>query len=127
MKSCSVLGIGHVGISVKDKQVSKKFYTEVLGFEVAWEYHSDTKDLLFLKNGNCVIELLQTDEPLEDGQLNHLSILVDDVDRAYAELKEKGVQFETDIKLDAYLYPNGERYAMFRGPDNERLQIEQIL
>ncbi|MDD7645694.1 MAG: hypothetical protein PUJ35_00430 [Ruminococcus bromii] len=28
---------------------------------------------------------------------------------------------------DPDLYPRGEKFAMFRGPDNERLQLEQIL
>ena len=61
------------------------------------------------------------------GPLNHLSILVDDVERAKAELESKGVKFETELLLDADLYPRGEKFAIFRGQDNERLQLEQIL
>ena len=43
-----------------------------------------------------------------------------------AALKEKGIEFQSE-EYDPLLYPNGERNAIFRGPDDERLQIEQIL
>jgi len=44
-----------------------------------------------------------------------------------AELKSKGIVFELEITLDPNLYPNGEKFAIFRGPDGERIQLEQIL
>ena len=59
--------------------------------------------------------------------IDHLSIRVEDVEAAKAYLESKGVVFETEILLDEKLYDRGERFAMFRGPSGERLQIEQIL
>ena len=122
-----VMGLGHVGIHVRDLERSKAFYRDMLGFSVVWEFSSPDNQLLFMGNGSCVIEIMQTDDELSDGHLNHLSLLVGDVKRAKEELEQKGVHFETDIIFDGDLYPRGELFAMFRGPDDERLQIEQIL
>ncbi len=121
------LGVGHTGFSVKNMEESKKFYTEILGFEVICK--EDDASNCFLKNGEGTIELIVFDgaQHREDGLLDHLSILVEDVKQAKKELEEKGVQFETDILFDKDLYERGEYFAMFRGPSGERLQIEQIL
>ena len=124
-----VMALGHVGLHVSDLDRSKAFYRDILGFHVVWEticengYH-----LLFMGNGSCVIELMPTDEKLEDGHLDHLTLLVSNLDNARKELEEIGMVFETETyNDDRELYQNGERNLIFRGPDNERLQIEQIM
>jgi lactoylglutathione lyase len=131
MEKVKVLGFGHVGISVSDKEISRRFYEDMLGFRVVWEYHyEDGGSLLFMGNQSCVIELLDAKyDPVDgrNGPLNHLSILVEDIEDAVAELKSKGIVFELEITLDPYLYPKGEKFAIFRGPDEERIQLEQIL
>lgn len=127
METCKILGFGHVGVHVADLERSRRFYGGVLGFEVVWEYENPDYHMLFMGKNGCVVELMPGGTPAPDGPLNHLSILVDDVEKAKKELEEKGVRFETDILTDPDLYPRGEKFAMFRGPDNERLQIEQIL
>lgn len=129
MNGYSVEGFGHVGITVRDLARSRAFYEQHFGFTVVWEYERGGEHLLFMGNRGCVVEFLQsqTDEPPQDGPLNHLSIRVSDVYIAKRELEQSGVVFETEVLHDPHLYPNGELFAMFRGPDNERLQIEQIL
>ena len=127
MEDFRVLGFGHVGIEVTDLERSRAFYRDMLGFEVVWEYVNPDYHMLFMGKNGCVVELMYGGKPRGDGQVNHLSILVDDVETARNMLLEKGVEFETDILLDADLYPRGEKFAMFRGPDGERLQLEQIL
>lgn len=127
MDTFKVLGFGHVGFSVLDVEKSRRFYEEMLDFKVVWEYHNENRDLLFMGNNSCVVEFMKTKEPLVDGPINHLSILVDDVQSAKADLESKGIVFETELLLDVNLYPNGEKFAIFRGPDGERIQLEQIL
>ena len=127
MEDFRVLGFGHVGIEVTDLERSRMFYRDMLGFEVVWEYVNPDYHMLFMGKNGCVVELMYGGKPRGDGQVNHLSILVDDVEAARDALLAKGVAFETDILLDADLYPRGEKFTMFRGPDGERLQLEQIL
>ena len=122
-----VLGFGHVGIRVRDVEGSRKFYEETLGFSTVWEYRRAEGDLTFIGNGNCVIELMQADGTRTDGPLDHLSVLVDDVEAAVARLEAQGVAFEMGVTPDPWLYPHGERFAILRGPDCERIQLEQIL
>jgi lactoylglutathione lyase len=133
LESLTYLGFGHVGMFIKDMEVSKTFYMEILGFKVVSEYvgHDGTK-MCFLNNGSCTIELIEFTDQSEtrnrkDGIVDHLSIRVSDVESAKAYLESKGVVFETEILFDGKLYDRGERFAMFRGPSGERLQIEQIL
>ena len=127
MESIQVKGFGHVGIQVTDLARSRQFYRDMLGFEVVWEYENPDYHMLFMGKNGCIVELMYNGKPVGDGQINHLSMLVEDVESARALLLSKGAEFETDILLDKDLYPNGEKFAMFRGPDGERLQLEQIL
>ena len=123
----NVLGFGHVGLRVRDIERSRRFYRDMLAFETVWEYHLESGDLLFMGNHSCIMEFMQAKEPLDDGAIDHLSILVDDIETAVANLRGKGVLFEMEITLDPDLYPYGEKFAIFRGPDGERIQLEQIL
>ena len=92
MEKFKVLGFGHVGISVRDVEKSRKFYENILGFRTVWERYNEKGDLelLFIGNKSCVIEFLDAERDRVDGHngpINHLSILVDDIEAAVAELK----------------------------------------
>ena len=132
MTNLTYSGFGHVGMFINDMAESKKFYMDILGFKVVSEYTSDEGvRMCFLNNGNCTIELIefpdQDKKNRRDGVIDHLSIRVSDIESAKSYLEAKGVVFETQILFDEKLYDKGERFAMFRGPSGERLQIEQIL
>ncbi|MEK3720646.1 VOC family protein [Paenibacillus sp. FSL H8-0034] len=133
MENLTFIGFGHVGLYIKSLDKSKKLYVEILGFKVVSEYVREDGTLLcFLNNGNCTVELIEFADKTrsndrKDGIIDHLTIRVGDIESAKAYLESKGVIFETEILLDNNLYDNGERYAFFRGPSGERLQIEQIL
>ena len=128
------LGLAHIGLTVRDMEVSKRFYQDVLEFDLTYEYtlKKDTGDILlaFLSSGNCAIELVQPpdSQPRESGPVDHLALRVKDIDRVRAVLESRGVPFETgDIHYRADLFPNGSRWVFFRGPDGERLEINELL
>ena len=129
MSELGIVGFGHVGTYIKDIEVSKKFYMDVLGFEILYEClheHSGNR-LCFLQNKNCVVELVQFAvwEDRRDGLFDHLTIEVEDIKKAKAYLESKGVEFESEIQLDPQLGKRGMYYVMFRGPDGEHLQITE--
>ena len=133
MNNLTFLGFGHAAMFIKQMDKAKKFYMEILDFKLVSEYvREDGTKLCFLNNGDCTVELIEFSDPTrsegrQDGIIDHLSIRVGDIESAKAYLESKGVTFETEIQLDEKLYKNGEKFAHFRGPSGERLQIEQIL
>lgn len=124
-----IMGLGHVCIVVSDMERSVAFYRDRLGFRVEWVVHNEKHHWTFMSNNSCILELMEGDpSPRRDGHVNHISLLVGDAKTAREELEANGVIFDHEgLNFDANLYPRGELFAMFRGPDNERLQIEQIL
>lgn len=130
-----IQGLGHVGIWTNDLEATMKLYCDVLGFKQVTsnaEHHPKNLKSYFLRKENITIEILYDPDnhpaPGFDGTVDHLSMLVDDVDAAVAELKALGYEFTPDrIMFDPYLYENGQRFAIFRGPSNEKLQIEYNL
>ena len=59
MNELGVVGFGHIGTYIRDMEVSKKFYMEVLGFHILYEclHEYSGNKLCFLQNQNCVVEL----------------------------------------------------------------------
>lgn len=120
----------HVGLYIKDVEASKKFYTEILGFECVCEFTNGTGDkLAFMKSQDMIIELIQHKVWMDrkDGLFDHIAFLVDDIEEASAYLKTKGIEFEDDIYFEINVFENGVKYQAFRGPDGEHLEIYQVM
>lgn len=125
-------GLAHVGLFIKDVEVSKKFYTEILGFETIEEVvtpgeDGDTK-VAFVKNGNLVLELVQFPKfnPVKDGLVDHFAIAVEDIEACKKALEEKGIEFESDVVVAPGVFPNGSKWVLFRGPDGEHLELTEV-
>jgi len=129
-----VVGLAHIGVFVKDIEVSKKFYTEVLGLEVINECvfvdETNTFTIAFIKKGTLIIELVMMKHQDEraDGVVDHVTMQVDDLDGMMAQLSAKGIEFESKEAIShPTMLGNGAKWIFFRGPDNEHLEISQIL
>jgi len=105
---------------VSDLEKAAKFYEETLGLEKKYEYSS----YVGFEGGGVEIGLIP--RPKEEQRVSSISpsveFLVDDVDRAYNELKRKGVKFINELHDEAW----GGRLAAFRDPDGNILEIAQI-
>ncbi len=128
-------GLAHVGVFVKDLNRSVAFYRDILDFEKTWEFSATEEDgsvskAAFVKNGNLVLELIQPGNPQErvDGRVDHVAILVKNIEAVRGELQARGVVFETEeIVHNQDAAPNGSKWILFRGPDQEHLELTEIL
>lgn len=125
-----VKGVAHIGLYIKDVEASKKFYTEILGFNVICEFTSlEGNKMAFVKSGNLIIELIQHVHWMDrrDGLYDHIAMEVDNIEEAYENLKEKGIRFEGEIYYDSLVFEKGVKYVAFRGIDGEHLELYQTL
>ena len=116
--------IDHVEILPSDMERSLKFYTEVLGFRVAWRFkpvNAPIEEIVFIELGGTQIELFRykgTAAPVSDGEwkvgLRRIGLLVNDMDKAVEHLREKGVEIssepratEEDLKIAEFKDPDG--------------------
>jgi predicted enzyme related to lactoylglutathione lyase len=100
--------IEDVAIVVSDAKKSLKWYTEVLGLEArSKEGHWIT---VAPKGSKTVFHLCEGEE-LEPGNTG-IALVADDLDKAYKELKAKGVKFPHPPKDDGWGV-----FAQFEDPD----------
>src|SRR5947209_1087658 len=113
--------IHHIAIICSDYEISKKFYTDVLGLNVVREVYRKERDSYKLDlslKGEYIIELFSfPDTPLrksgpEATGLRHLAFAVDDIEQAIQKLKEKNV-FCEPVRKDEH---TGKRFTFFRDP-----------
>ncbi len=124
----NIKAIHHIAILTDDYEKSKRFYTEVLGFEIISEtYRAERKSykLDLAINGLYQVELFSFPDYRERGSypeakgLRHLAFLVEDVDAAAKELKEKGVDVQ-EVRVDEL---TGKRFVFFYDPNGQPLEL----
>ena len=73
------------------------------------------------------IELVETgiDELRGDGAWNHVCLRVADFDECCQRLQAEGIIFETEKLFRKEFWEHGMKFAFFRGPDGERLEIAE--
>ena len=99
--------IEHIAVAVKNLQAMRDILENKLGIEMEYEEQlpEHAVKLAMFPVGETYIELLESDKPTtstskwiaERGEgLYHICLEVDDIDASMAELKAKGMTFETD-------------------------------
>jgi len=120
--------IHHIAIICSDYEVSKKFYTQILGLGIEAEHYRAERQSykLDLKlDDRYVIELFSFPNPPrrtsrpEAAGLRHLAFAVSDLEKAIQHLKENGVECEP-IRVDEF---TGKRFTFFSDPDGLPLEF----
>jgi glyoxylase I family protein len=123
-----LLRIHHAAIICSDYEVSRRFYTQVLGLAVIGEHwraeRRSWKLDLALPDGGQVELFSFEDRPArpsypEARGLRHLAFEVADVAQWKASLEARGVVVEA-IRVDEY---TGRRFTFFADPDDLPLEL----
>ena len=116
------LSFAEVQTFVSDIGRARDFYETVLGFKLVKETQ---KWLIFDVSGTTLIIMAGARPRPHSGDYGSesgtaLCLLSDDINRDYAELKEKGVRFFSEVNQ----VPEG-RYVGFQDPDGNLLELIQ--
>lgn len=117
-----VTGLAHIGVFVKDLDVSKDYYTR-LGFKIDKEEALDIR-LAFISAGNCLIELVEQKDfpPRVDGPVDHIAMVVDCVESAVDNAIANGIKINK-AEIGEVPLLGGIKNVFFTGPDGERLEF----
>lgn len=94
--------IDHVEIVSGDAEKTVGFFTDILGFSIKERLKMNfppMKELIFIQLGNTVIEVISVDKPAKISAIpwevgyKRIAIEVENMDKAVAYLKGKGVKF----------------------------------
>jgi glyoxylase I family protein len=114
--------VHHIAIICSDYEVSKKFYTEILGLKVITEtYREERKSykLDLALNGEYIIELFSIPNPPkrptrpEAAGLRHLAFEVDDLNNMIVFLENHNIEVEP-VRVDEI---TNKRFTFIADPD----------
>jgi len=120
--------IHHIAIICSDYEVSKKFYTEILGLNIIREVYREERQSYKLDlaiGEHYVIELFSFPNPPkrpsrpESCGLRHLAFSVGNVNEKREELIQKGLNCE-EIRIDEF---TGKEFFFTQDPDDLPLEF----
>ncbi len=125
----------HIAFTVKDLEESIKWYKEKLGATEIFHYDKDGMQFSIIQLGKLKLELFyfgNKTKPLPQERQNlmqdlhtvgtkHLCIEVDNLDETIKELKEKGVEFVTEIDTAGF----GGRYIFLKDCNDILIELYQ--
>ena len=121
-------GVVHFSIAVRDLEVSRRFYTQVLGLKLVNDA-SAARGMVFLRAGNDHVNLARCDAPLQrsatDSRRAHHAFKVDasEYGAAKASLASSGVDIfeEEDRKTGVFV---GRQFYV-RDPDGTVIEFTE--
>jgi methylmalonyl-CoA/ethylmalonyl-CoA epimerase len=128
------LQIHHIGIVVDDIDRAKQVYEKVFGLDIRGRYEVDEfkAECAFIPIGNTYIELVK---PLAEdglkkfldkhgsGTLHHICYIVDDIDKGWQYLREKGLRSVTGEPRSTCTF---EKAMFFHPKDTGNVLIEFV-
>ena len=126
-----IQSLHHIAIICSDYEKSKRFYTEILGFQIKNEVYREERQSFKLDlslNGHYLIELFSFPNPPnrlsrpESTGLRHIAFGVNNIEEACLFLKDNQIETE-DIRIDEY---TGRKFTFFADPDDLPIELYEI-
>ncbi len=121
------LGLDHVVLRVRDQEVSRRFYCELLGATL--DHVNPKFSLVQLRFGQALIDLLPLDSatptPSPEAGMDHLclSIRCEDLAKVADALRAKGVAVEGEVIERRGAFGQGPSLYL-RDPDGYRVELK---
>lgn len=121
----------HIAIICSNYEKSKKFYKEILGFDIDKELYREERQsfkLYLSLNGQYLIKLFSFLTPPsrltrpEAIGLRHIAFGVRDIEKQMEYLKEKNIETE-EIRIDEY---TNKKFTFIRDPVNLPIEFYEI-
>lgn len=121
-------GLQHLGLPAKNFETSVNFYKN-LGFEVEWQSEPGAQNTVaFMRLGSLMMEIYPAQQTAQrPGSIDHVAINVQDVEAAFALIKQAGYPLVDAQIQQLPFYDKGVRFFTFLGPDGEKLEMNQLL
>ena len=120
----------HVGIIVNALQPAMDFYRGILGFEEIWRGSRDNKVLSWVNmktpDSPDYVEFMLYDpipEPTKRGSAHHICLVVPDMDKAAAIIKERAAATGYTRPLEIRTGTNRKRQLNLFDPDGTRVEL----
>jgi len=120
------LRLNHVGIAVEDVGEAIEFYTNVMGFRVAFEFPSPdgrpTTTYLQI-NRDTFLEVAPANADRAAGTITHIGIQAENADATVVRLRQGGTRV-TDLRVSSN---SRTKLANVTDPDGIRLELNELV
>jgi len=110
--------IGYVNIFVSDFGRAVDFFSKTLGLKLTMR--EDKFGYASFDSGSISFAVAETDDSSLVGRHTGIGFIVDDIDKAYEEMKTKGVEFD----MSPTKQPWGGTLALFKDPDGNIFYLD---
>jgi lactoylglutathione lyase len=122
-----VYSYDHIHLRSRDPMVTAQYYQKMFDAKIVESIQSDGQPRIDLDINGLTVFLARVPADAKIGEapvdphlgLDHFGLRVDNLDAAYAELKQRGADFAVEPRT---IRP-GVKIAFVRGPDNVRIEL----
>jgi len=123
----NIKGLQHIGIPTEKYDETKLFYMK-LGFIPYGETAIESKRAVFMKQNNIEFEVYEVDWSKKCyGAIDHIAIDVKSIEEAYLFIKKCGFAILEKEIMELPLKQKGVRFFTIVGPNQEKIEFNQLL
>jgi glyoxylase I family protein len=149
--SMNIKKFRHIAIIVQSMEAMLPFYRDILGFRIKKDFNISNPEFqkgiglpdasarcvhLALPESTVELELFEFDPPnnrnddyhvINDSGFRHIALVVQNLDEAVAELKQKGVVFySTPVRFEAPKEIKGFCFVYLKDPDGNFIELNEL-